>query len=160
MISLIAAMDVNRCIGKDGKIPWRVRADMQRFKMLTVGKPVVMGPGTLASIGNKPLVDRFNIVLSSREVIGDKIHHARNVGEVLDHAFRYRCGSELMIIGGEKVYETFLPLADRMYLTMVDARVSDGDRHFPEWFPGDWEETLGMQESDHSFHILDRTKKE
>ncbi|MDX1481992.1 MAG: type 3 dihydrofolate reductase [Woeseiaceae bacterium] len=133
-ISLVVAASANRVIGKDGKLPWHVPADLQRFRAITMGHPIVMGRRTWESIG-RPLPGRRNIVLTS---------NARYVAEgatvVTSPASALEAASdaeEVMIIGGGQVYELFLPLAERVYLTRIDATV-DGDAFFPVLDAAEW----------------------
>lgn len=136
-ISLIAAMDKNRVIGKKNALPWYLPADLRHFKKLTVGKPIIMGSTTFASIG-KALPDRINIVLTRNPafvVEGCVIVHS--VEEALAAAQGHQ---EVMVIGGANVFEQFLPLAQKMYLTMIDAEVA-GNVYFPAWDQNEWRET-------------------
>jgi dihydrofolate reductase len=126
-VSLIAAVAAGNVIGNAGKLPWRLPDDLARFKRLTMGHPVVMGRITFASMG-KPLTGRSNIVLTRDTGLflpGCRMAHTTE--EVMDAA-RNR---ELFVIGGAAVYELFLPLADRMYLTHVEGTFP-GDAFFPQ----------------------------
>lgn len=134
IVSLIAAMDKNRLIGRKNGLPWYLPADFKHFKEVTMGKPVVMGRKTFESIG-RPLPGRKNIVISrsgfSEEgiVVVNSIDAAWNeVGKV----------EEVMVIGGENLYSQILPLADKMYLTHVDADC-DGDAWFPAFDTEEWD---------------------
>ena len=134
-ISLIVAAATNNVIGRDGGLPWHLSEDLKRFKRLTTGKPIIMGRLTHESIG-KPLPDRRNIVISSRE--GLKIEGCEVVATP-DAALALVAGAEeVMIIGGGKVYEQVLPTADRIYMTRVDA-TPDGDTFFPEINNEEWQ---------------------
>lgn len=136
-ISLIAAVDERGGIGKNGKIPWRLPADMKHFKKLTLGKPVIMGWKTFESIG-KALPERKNIVLTE-----DASFHAEGIAAV--HSTEEALAAaepaeEIMIIGGGTTYRQFLPLAKRIYLTRVQS-VFDADTFFPEFNADEWRET-------------------
>ncbi len=135
-ISMIAAMASNRMIGKDNDMPWHLPADFSWFKRCTMGKPVVMGRKTYESIG-RPLPGRRNIVVSrdlSLKIDGVEIVNS------IDQAKRLADGAEeLMIIGGGAIYTEFLSIADRLYITHIDA-VIDGDTQFPDWGE-QWEQT-------------------
>jgi dihydrofolate reductase len=136
LIALIAAMDRNRLIGVEDRLPWRLPADMRRFRCLTMGKPLVMGRVTHESIG-KVLPGRLNIVLS-----GDPDYRAPGcvVAASLDEAVRQGGDAhELMIIGGARLYADALPRAGRMYLTLLHGSF-DGDVHFPEFDEEAWRE--------------------
>lgn len=135
MISLIVAMDRNRAIGRDGGIPWRLSADMQFFKSVTMGKPIIMGRKTWESLG-RPLPGRHNIVITRNQAYqaeGATVTHS--VEEALEAAAG---DDEVMVIGGAAIYRLFLPLAQQLYLTRVDAEVSDADTWFPELDESDW----------------------
>lgn len=131
MITLIAAVDLEWGIGKDGGIPWKLPEDMKHFRDLTSGNTVIMGRATYESIG-KPLPNRKNIVMSSspatRVPRKEGLVTASSVDEVLgmldslDNNF---------IIGGEAVYAAFLPHADKIELTFVNGKF-DCDRVFPK----------------------------
>lgn len=150
MISLIAAMDKNRLIGKGGnELPWRLPADLKRFKSITLGKPIIMGRKTFESIG-KPLPDRTNIVITRNEkyeapgcVIARSPEEALRAARLLGEARpKGTAGDapEIMIIGGAEIFTHFLPRARRMYLTLVEEEFS-GNIYFPRWSPEEWRET-------------------
>ena len=125
-LALIAAVAANSVIGNRGALPWRLPDDLARFKRLTMGHPVIMGRATYQSIG-KPLAGRRNLVLTrdaSAVFPGSEPVHSRQ--EALG-----RCaGQDAFVIGGASVYELFLPAADLLYLTWIDAEVP-GDTFFP-----------------------------
>jgi dihydrofolate reductase len=125
MISMIAAYAHQRVIGKNGQVPWKLPADSRYFMQTTLGQIVVMGRKTFASL-DKALPKRRNIVLSN-----DPGFHPVGA-EVLRSQAEVLTLGEVWIIGGEEVYNLFLPLADRLYLTEIDLEVS-GDTFFPAW---------------------------
>ena len=128
-------MDENRLIGAGGKLPWRLPNDLKYFKSLTLGKTVLMGRKTWDSLG-KPLPGRNNWVLT-REA------EFRSAGArtfpTLDAALAAHGEGELMVIGGAELYRQTLPLAHRIYLTSVHARLA-GDTWFPEFDARAWRE--------------------
>ena len=157
-ISLIVAASANNVIGRDGGLPWHLPDDLRRFRLLTLGKPVIMGRLTHESIG-RALPGRRNIVLSSDPLFrsGDCL-----IAATVDEALELAGADEVMVIGGAYVYRQFLPLADRIYLTRVEAIV-DGDAFFPDLDPDEWavssrEDFEAGDEHGHacSFQILDR----
>ena len=160
MISIIVAMGINGEIGKGNKLLFRLPNDMRRFKEITFGKPVIMGRKTFDSIG-KPLLGRINIVISSIpgfEAKGCLV--AKNLEEALRLAGDV---SEIMIIGGGSIYEQFLPLADRIYLTLVYASFDEADTFFPSvdwrnWKAGrsEFYEADEKNEYRHCMTILER----
>ena len=136
-ISLIAAMAHDRVIGKNNQLPWHLSADLQHFKALTTGKPIIMGRKTFEAIG-KPLPNRQNIVLTTNADWSATGVTAVNSWEQALAA----CGAvaeEVMVIGGAQLYRLTLPKASQLYLTFIEADV-DGDAFFPEWDAKEWQE--------------------
>ena len=136
LITLIAAMDRNRLIGDGNRLPWRLPADLRRFKALTMGKPIIMGRRTFESIG-RALPGRRTIVLSRNP---DYQAPGCEVVAGLDEAL-HACEDvdEVMIIGGAKLYAEALPRAHRLHLTLLHASFT-GDAWFPEVDPRHWRE--------------------
>ncbi|MDX7990508.1 type 3 dihydrofolate reductase [Xenorhabdus sp. Reich] len=132
-ISLIAAMAMDRVIGMENAMPWTLPGDLAWFKRNTLGKPVVMGRVTYESIG-RPLPGRLNIVISSQPASDDQVTWVNSIEAALAAAGDVE---EIMVMGGGKIYEQFIPLANRMYLTHIDAEVI-GDTHFPDYEPDEW----------------------
>lgn len=162
MISFVVAYDRNRAIGKDNKIPWRLPDDMKHVRELTIGKPLIMGRRTWESIG-RPLPQRTSIVLTrDRGFTCDGCLIARTPDEAMKLA---GAAPEIIVFGGARVFEDFLPRADRIYLTEVDADVG-GDTFFPPLDPSDWEVVEAVEHPaderhpyDFSFLTLDRKRK-
>lgn len=154
IISLIAAMAENRVIGSRAEIPWDLPDDRKRFRERTWGHPVVMGRKTFETLGG-PLPGRLNIILTrdrGYRAEGCRVVHDRD--EVLLEAAD---ADELFICGGGEVYREFLPLADKIYLTVLH-RVVEGDVLFPE-IPGNFVMTAREDVSDplpHSFIIYEK----
>lgn len=137
-ISLIAAMAIDQVIGMEKVMPWNLPGDLAWFKRNTLNKPVIMGRVTYESIG-RPLPQRVNIVLSSQPGGADNsVIWVTSVEEALAAAQAVEGTEEVMVIGGGKVYQQFLPLANKLYLTHVDAEVI-GDTHFPIYEPDEWD---------------------
>ena len=133
-VSLVVAAAKNNVIGRDGELPWHLPDDLRHFKRLTTGKPVIMGRRTFESIG-RPLPDRRNIVMTrDPDYVATGCDVVTSVSDALDLAGD---GMEVMVIGGGQVYRDFLPRADRIYLTRVQADI-EGDTHFPEIDASDW----------------------
>ena len=132
-IVLLAAVAENGVIGRDNALPWRLKSDMQRFRALTMGKPVVMGRKTYVSIG-KPLKGRTNIVVSrDRAFAAAGVVVAHDLASALTAARgdALRRGADaIMVIGGTDIFVQTLPLADRLEITIVHAR-PQGDTLFP-----------------------------
>ena len=136
LISIVAALDEAGLIGAQGRLPWRLRGDLPRFRRLTMGKPVLMGRRTFESIG-RPLDGRVNIVLSRRA--GYEAPGCRVAASFEDALAAARGARELMVIGGAGVYALALPRAERLYLTRVEGRF-EGDVYFPRWDEAEWQE--------------------
>ncbi|HCR3795342.1 TPA: type 3 dihydrofolate reductase, partial [Proteus mirabilis] len=136
-ISLIAALAADRIIGMEKAMPWTLPGDLAWFKKNTLNKPVIMGRVTYESIG-RPLPNRLNIVLSSQPGNDDNVVWVKSVEEALQVAEN---NDEIMVIGGGKVYEQFLPMANKLYLTHIDAEVI-GDTTFPDYEPDEWDSTF------------------
>jgi len=162
---MIVAMTPDRIIGRDGKLPWRLPADLRHFKRLTMGHPIIMGRKTWASIG-KPLPGRDNIVLSrQRDFAAPGCHVVHTVAAALAAA-QASGADEVFVIGGGEVYGLFLPFATRVYATLVRAPVP-GDTKFPALPPGAWVES---EREDHepdaenphawSFIVIERRRAE
>ena len=130
MLALIAAYSRNRVIGKDGKIPWQLKDEKRRFKELTMGNVLVMGRRTFAEIG-RALPGRFTIVLSSTARFeGESLRTLPDLQSALDYARRKLCGKDVFVAGGARLYAEALPLAEKLYITELDADVA-GDTYFP-----------------------------
>ncbi|HFE37587.1 MAG TPA: type 3 dihydrofolate reductase [Gammaproteobacteria bacterium] len=135
-ISLIAAMADNGVIGIENRLPWSLSGDMKWFRENTLGKPVVMGRKTFDSIG-KALPGRTNIVVTRRSDF--EADHCLVVNDIETALSAVGDAEEVMVIGGASCYEQTLPLADRLYLTLVHAQV-EGDTWFPEVDFTQWRE--------------------
>ena len=127
MLSLIVAHSVNRVIGKDGHLPWRIPGELKRFKELTMGHAVIMGRKSYEEIG-KPLPGRFNIVVSNTKTFeGEDLVTARNLEEALALAG----DRKIFIAGGGQIFAQMIDQVDVMYITEIDAHI-EGDAYFPE----------------------------
>lgn len=130
MISLMVAHDPNRVIGKDNQLPWHIPEDLAYFKKHTVGKGMVMGRNTYESIG-RPLPKRRNIVVTRNpdyQIDGaDVVHDVEQAVKLAEEIHE-----EVMVIGGEQIFRTVLPIADRLYITLIK-KPFEGDTFFPEY---------------------------
>ncbi len=136
-VNLVVAIATNGVIGRAATLPWHLPADLRHFKQITLGYPLIMGRITHQSIG-RALPGRLNIVVS-RDL------QAAAAGCVvvasLAHALTAAApASEVMVIGGHAIYHAALPLAQRIFLTEVQAEI-EGDVRFPPFARGDWRET-------------------
>jgi len=142
-------MACNRVIGINNTLPWHLPADLQHFKQITMGKPVIMGRKTYESIG-RPLPGRLNIIISQNQdyiVEGCQVVHS--IDEAFSAASQY---DEAMVIGGASFYAQALPYANRLYLTVIDENF-DGDATFPEYNEGEWQEierTAGVTDTNNT----------
>jgi len=144
ILSIIAAVGENNEIGCGNTLPWRLPADLKRFKELTTGHPVVMGRNTFESLPNGPLPGRTNIILSKNPNFS---HNNCYIFSSLDEALIKLSGEdEVYIIGGSQLYEQALPRADKLYLTRVHASFTEADTFFPVI---DWSEWLRKNEEKH-----------
>src|SRR5215469_5276330 len=131
IVSLIAAMDESQGIGVNNRLPWRLSADLKRFKALTMGHHIIVGRHTFESIG-KPLPGRHTIILTNRhDFRADGCATADSLDAALNLA-RQDGESEVFVCGGARVFQDALPIADRFYLTVVHANVA-ADTFFPQW---------------------------
>ncbi|UOV06401.1 dihydrofolate reductase [Pseudoxanthomonas sp. F37] len=138
-ISLVAALDRHRAIGRDNDLPWRLPDDLKRFKALTLGKPVLMGRRTAESLG-RALPGRLNLVLTrSGTVPFEGMRAVASVDEALGIA-ETQGAEELCVIGGGEVYALTLGRADMLHLTEVDTVVEDAHAFFPVFDPAVWRE--------------------
>ncbi len=160
-LSIVVAMDSNRLIGKDNELPWQLPADLAFFKKLTTGNTILMGRKTFDSIG-RPLPNRRNIVITRNtdiEITGCEV--VNSIEEALLLAQRE---AEVMVIGGAKLYQQILPIADRLYITQIESEF-DGDTYFPSYNEAEWFQiSLDSREPDEDNHhkchfiTLDRSR--
>jgi dihydrofolate reductase len=137
-MELIVAVAEDDVIGRANQLPWRLSADLRRFKALTLGKAVLMGRKTFESIG-RALPGRTNLVMSRTL---DFAAPGCTLVATLDAA-RAAAGehSALMVIGGAEIYRQCLPFASRIHLTLVHTRIEDGDTFFDGWRSAEWHES-------------------
>jgi dihydrofolate reductase len=136
-ISLVVAMACNRVIGRDKVLPWHLPADLRHFKALTMGKPMIMGRRTWESLPGL-LPGRRHIVVTRNpdyRAAGAEVVHSLDEAIVAAHP-----AEEIMVVGGANLYAQALPMAERIYLTLIDAEI-DGDTRFPSWDADEWVET-------------------
>ncbi|RYL92193.1 dihydrofolate reductase [Sporolactobacillus sp. Y61] len=135
MISFLVAMDINGLIGRKNKLPWHLPADLKYFKKVTMGHPIIMGRKTFESIG-RPLPGRKNIVFTRHT---DFSHEGVTVFHSSDAFLKSGIpfGRECFIIGGNQIFQTFAPYADRLYLTRLHAAF-EGDTYFTAFHEKEW----------------------
>jgi dihydrofolate reductase len=136
MISIIVAIAENNAIGKDNELLCHVPGDLKRFKRLTTGHCVVMGKRTWESLPVKPLKGRKNIILTDNK--SDYFEGGIGAFSIEDAVQKCSGDDEIFIIGGGSVYNQFMQIADRLYITHVHKKF-DGDTFFPQIDPEVWE---------------------
>jgi dihydrofolate reductase len=163
--SLVVAVSDNGVIGVRNALPWRLPSELERFKRLTMKRPIIMGRRTHESIG-RALPGRDNIVVTEGHVIDNPdVHTVNSVEEALalaERLARSRRVSEIMIIGGAQIFEQTRPLSDRVYLTRVHKEV-EGDTFWTELDPARWQEVKSRRhkaaqgdETDYTMLVYDR----
>lgn len=135
---LLAAIDRDYAIGKDGDLPWHLPDDLKRFKALTLGKPMLMGRKTAQSLG-RALPGRRNLVLTRTGKVPYAGMQAVASLEEAQSIAATDGAQDLCVIGGGDVFALALPQARRMYLTLVDTAVAGADAFFPRFDPQEWE---------------------
>lgn len=139
-LSIIVAVADNGVIGRDGDLPWRLSADLKRFKALTVGHHLLMGRKTFESIGTV-LPGRITVVISRGQPdLPAGVELAHSLEQAVELA-RAHGDDEPFIAGGAEIYARALPAADRLYLTRVHADC-EGDTLFPAWQEAVWQEVF------------------
>ena len=141
-LALIVAAAENGVIGRNNALPWHLPGDMQYFRRVTMGKPVIMGRRTYDSIG-KPLPGRTNIVITRSDSFAPAgvkvVHSLAEACQLADDIAVIDGAKEAVVIGGAEIYREALPRAARLYLTRVHAEVS-GDVYLPDIDFGGWRE--------------------
>jgi len=141
-LTIIAAHDLNLGIGYQNQLPWRLPADLAFFKSKTFGKPILMGRKTFESIG-KPLPGRQNIVVSGQGISIAGVDVIQDLKQLSQFSFQ-----ELIICGGSSIYQYFLPFADEMIITIVEAKCQV-DAYFPDYEKSAFKENhLGVHPAD------------
>lgn len=169
IVSIIVAMTKQkRVIGLNNKMPWHLPADLAWFKQCTLNKPIIMGHKTFDSIG-RLLPNRHNIIISRQDhpSLSDNMTWAKSIDDALSIAKAQQFEAalkEVFIIGGGSIYQQSLPLADKLYLTHIDADLQ-GDTYFHDYQPERWQSIYQLQrDADENnqyaclFEILSRKK--
>lgn len=164
-VSLIAGVAENGVIGAGGTLPWRMPSDLKTFRRLTLGKPIIMGRKTFASL-KKPLDGRTNIVVTRDSLFeAEGVTAVNSLADALVVArvvARTSGADEVMVIGGSEIFAAALPHANRVYLTRIHGS-PEGDVFLPPFPPEEWHEVsveqLPKSERDEysaALHILER----
>ncbi len=126
-LSIIVAMTEDRVIGRNNTLPWHLSEDLVRFKKITMGHPIIMGRRTYDSIG-KPLPGRTNVVVTRNRALN--IDGVLLCGSLADAVASQKGSDEIFVIGGASLFDAALPIADKLYLTLIHETIS-GDTYFP-----------------------------
>ena len=164
-LSMVMAMDINRLVGKDGGLPWHISSDLQYFKRVTMGKPVIMGRRTYDSMG-KPLPGRPNIVITrNKDWSVEGVQRASS----LEEAFELAAGhteEEIMVIGGASICAEAMQHTDRLYLTVIDHEF-DGDTWLESYQPDQWQQVSSEAHDEtadggyrYTYNVFERPKAE
>lgn len=155
---IIVAMTEDRCIGKDGALPWHFSADLRRFKEETTGHAVIMGRKTFESIG-EPLPNRHNFVLSRKEpplTRGRTYRTCASLESAFGIAKNFHGSDKAFVIGGAEIYKLAMPFVDEIKVTMIPGTY-EGDTYFPEWDCDEWA-ILEQEQGPDSLKFLTYTK--
>lgn len=151
MISLLVAAANNNAIGKNNALLWHLPKDMKFFKNITWGMVIIMGRKTYESV-DKPLPGRINIVITrQKDWKRDGVWVADSLANAIAQAKTSNC-KEIFIIGGGEIYKQAMPLADKIYMTRVDATL-EGDTFFPEILASEWQLTSAQKEMADEKHL-------
>lgn len=149
-ISMIVARSRNHVIGRDNQMPWKISADLQFFKKVTMGHPVIMGRKTWESIG-RPLPGRRNIVVSRNTdltLTGAEVVNSLDAALATLNEF-----PRVFVIGGEQLFTQAFPKADRLFITEIDLDVDGGDTFFTVPHPEQWQEVERTPASEGDIHF-------
>ena len=149
-ISMIVARSRNHVIGRDNQMPWKISADLQFFKRVTMGHPVIMGRKTWESIG-RPLPGRRNIVVSRNADY--ELNGAELAGSLDDALNQLSEAPRVFVIGGEQLFKQAFARADRLYITEIDIDVDGGDTFFEVPTPSEWKAVERTPESENGVHF-------
>ena len=145
-ISIIVATGTDNAIGAAGDLAFHISADLKHFKEITMGKPVIMGRKTFESLPNGPLPGRKNIVVTRNP---EYTYPGVETAESLQDAIKLADDAdEAMIIGGAQIYSQALPLANKLYITQIDATRPDAATFFPDIDPAQWNEEAESWQTD------------
>lgn len=162
IVSIIVAMARNRAIGRNGTLPWHLPEDLAHFKSVTWGHTIIMGRHTFESLPHGALPGRRNIVVSSTLDSLPNCEVCHSLDEALgicSQDYENINTEEVFIIGGAKLYRAALPLANRMYITLVDQNPKDADTFFPEFNTNQWHESELRQHDGFAFTLWNLKKK-
>jgi dihydrofolate reductase len=160
-INIIVAIAENRAIGFENKLLYWLPNDLKRFKSLTTGHTIIMGRKTFESLPKGALPNRRNIVLSRQEL---QFPGAQRFGSLEEALAQCQSDEEVFIIGGASVYQEALPLAHKLYVTLVNNTPKEADAFFPEIHPSEWKEICNVsnpvdEKHSHTYAFIDYERK-
>ncbi len=172
IISMIAAMDENRVIGKENKIPWDIPEDMEYLRMVTRGKPLIMGRATYESVCDIRGIDgqqkrampgRLNVVVTRNENyfmggLPEGVLLSTSPKQGLNAAYDFASANnigEIFVFGGAEIYEQLLSETERLYLTEIKQSYG-GDAYFPDFDRSEWQQIKNDHRDGFAFNIYDR----
>lgn len=160
MISIIAAVGKNFELGKDNDLIWHFAPDMKFFRSTTKEHTVIMGRKTFESLGGLLPKRRHVVLTRNRDFKYDEVEVFESVSEILK-AYGENSGEENFVIGGGEVYKLFLPYADKMYLTEINADCADAQVYFPEFDSSEWNTSVleEFEEDGISARIMEYVRK-
>ena len=139
IIAMMMAMDRNRLIGSDGGMPWHISTELQYFKRVTMGKPIIMGRVTHTSIG-RGLPGRLNIVVSRSVSDLPQVSTVSSLPEAFEQA-RQSGAAEAVVIGGASLCQSAMDFTEKLYLTVIDHAFEGGDTWLDSYVESEWTET-------------------
>lgn len=157
-VIIIAAVARNGVIGKEGKLPWNLKDDLERFKALTLNHTIIMGRKTFESLPIKPLPKRKNIVITSKKIEGydGKIESFKTLIDAINHAKKSE-DDKIFLIGGQSIYKEGLNFADSLDLTELKDDY-EGDTYFPEFKKSEWKLIKSDEKEKYSFNQYSKIK--
>lgn len=139
-VSIIVAITANNAIGRKGDMLYHIREDLQHFRAITTGHAVVMGRKTFDSLPKGALPDRRNMVITRNPAFAaPSVETYASLAQALDACRCANAEGEVMVMGGGEIYRQAMPLAQRIYLTEINAVADDADTFFPEIDPAEWQ---------------------
>lgn len=164
MVNMIAAIGMNNELGKNGSLIWNIPKDLKYFSEKTKGSTIVMGRNTFNSLP-KVLPGRKHIILSKTNSFNKEIDSnvvvVDNKDELIDLCNKISYNNEVFIIGGASLYEMFIDIADKLYITHIEEIDEDADVYFPKILDEKWEKTVLTNDEDNNikFSFVEYTKK-
>jgi len=153
MITLVAAISQNNCIGKNGELPWDIPEDMKRMREITLGKIMIMGRKTWESIpeNRRPLPKRTNVVITSQTEAEYPLPEGVERYATIAQAVAAHQGDDIIGFGGQKIFEEMIKIADMLDMTHVEQTVDGCTAYFPTIDPTVWKKSRREDHEGFSF---------